>query len=81
MISFGPPIIASALLATSKAISDVKFGIIMDVEASHAIRQAEVGATQTMIERTEERFKAERLAADTAYGCTPEGGIAPKLTC
>ena len=56
-------------------------GIIMDVEASHAIRQAEVGATQTMIERTEERFKAERLAADTAYGCTPEGGIAPKLTC
>jgi transposase len=49
---------------------DVKFGIIMDVEASRAIRQAEVGAAQTMIERTEERFdiKAERLAADTAYG-------------
>jgi transposase len=49
---------------------DVKFGIIMDVEASRAIRQAEVGAAQTMIERTEERFdiKPERLAADTAYG-------------
>src|SRR6202167_1551425 len=31
---------------------DVKFGIIMDVEASRAIRQAEVGASQTMIERT-----------------------------
>src|SRR5499426_1687898 len=49
---------------------DVKFGIIMDVEASRAIRQAEVGAARTMIERTEARFgiKPERLAADTAYG-------------
>ena len=49
---------------------DVKFGIIMDVEASRAIRQAEVGAAKTMLERTEECFdiKPERLAADTAYG-------------
>ena len=49
---------------------DVKFGVIMDVEASRAIRQAEVGAAKTMIERTEERFdiKPEWLAADTAYG-------------
>src|SRR5262245_19054952 len=49
---------------------DVKFGIIMDVEASRAIRQAEVGAAKTMIERTEQRFdiKPERLAGDTAYG-------------
>src|SRR6202022_4576133 len=49
---------------------DVKFGIIMDVEASRAIRQAEVGAAKAMIERTEDRFeiKPERLAADTAYG-------------
>jgi transposase len=49
---------------------DVKFGVIMDVEGSRAIRQAEVGAAKTMIDRTEERFglKAERLAADTAYG-------------
>jgi transposase len=31
---------------------DVKFGIIVDVEASRAIRQAEVGAAKTMIERT-----------------------------
>src|SRR5262249_33973714 len=48
----------------------VKFGIIMDVEASRAIRQAEVGAAKTMIERTEQRFdiKPERLAGDTAYG-------------
>jgi hypothetical protein len=52
---------------------DVKFGIIMDVVASRAIRQAEVGAAKTMIERTEKRFdiKLERLAADTAYGSAP----------
>ena len=49
---------------------DLKFGVIMDVEASRAIRPAEVGAAKTMIERTEQRFdiKPERLAADTAYG-------------
>jgi transposase len=49
---------------------DVKNGIIMDVEASRAIRQAEVGAAKTMIERTERRFdiKPAYLAADTAYG-------------
>jgi IS5 family transposase len=49
---------------------DVKFGIIMDVEASRAIRQAEVGASRTMIERTEARFgiKPQLLAADSAYG-------------
>jgi IS5 family transposase len=49
---------------------DVKFGIIVDVEASRAIRQAEVGAAKTMIERTEQRFdlKPVYLAADTAYG-------------
>jgi transposase len=49
---------------------DVKFGVIMDVEASRAIRQAEVGASRTMIERTEVCFgiKPNWLAADTAYG-------------
>jgi transposase len=49
---------------------DVKFGIIMDVQATRAIRQAEVGAAKTMIERTEECFdiKPAYLAADTAYG-------------
>jgi len=35
---------------------DVKYGIIVDVEASRAIRQAEVGAAKTMIERTQQRF-------------------------
>jgi len=49
---------------------DVKFGVIVDVGASRAIRQAEVGGAKTMLERTQERFgiKPDRLAADTAYG-------------
>jgi IS5 family transposase len=67
---------------------DVKFGVIVDVQASRSIRQAEVGAARTMIERTEERFglKPERLAADTAYGAASmlnwlveEKGIAPHI--
>ncbi len=56
---------------------DVKFGIIMDVEASRAIRQAEVGASQTMIERTEACFgiKPAWLVGDTAYGARPPTSI------
>jgi transposase len=52
---------------------DVQEGVILDVEASRAIRQAEVGAARTMIERTEKRFglKPQRLAGDTAYGAAP----------
>jgi hypothetical protein len=52
---------------------DVKFGIIMDVEASRAVRQAEVGASHTMIERTAACFgiKPEWLVGDTAYGSAP----------
>jgi transposase len=52
---------------------DVKFGIIMDVEASRAVRQAEVGASRTMIKRTEACFgiKPEWLVGDTAYGSAP----------
>ncbi len=49
---------------------DVKFGVIVDVEASRAIGHEEVGAARTMIGRTQERFglKPKRLAADSAYG-------------
>src|SRR5207247_3628052 len=52
---------------------DVKFGVIVDVEATRAIRQAEVGAAKTMIDRTEQRLglKPQRLAADSAYGPAP----------
>ncbi|HET9574247.1 MAG TPA: IS1182 family transposase [Methyloceanibacter sp.] len=67
---------------------DIKFGIIMDVEASRAIRQSEVGASQTMIERTEKKFgiTPDWLVADTAYGSAPNlhflvdvKGIAPHI--
>ena len=49
---------------------DTQHSVIMDVEATRAIRQAEVGASQTMLNRTEERFgiKPDWIAADTAYG-------------
>jgi transposase len=49
---------------------DTSNAIIVDVEASRAIRQAEVETSRAMIDRTEERFglKPKRLAADTAYG-------------
>ena len=52
---------------------DVQCGVIMDVEASRAVRQAEVGAARAMLERTEERFgfKPQRLAAGSAYGSAP----------
>src|SRR5215470_7389910 len=52
---------------------DVRCGVIVDVEASRAVRQAEVGAARTMLERTEECFglKPQRLAADSAYGSAP----------
>ena len=57
-------------LSTDTGEVYVKFGIIMDVEASRAIRQAEVGASRTMIDRTEATFgiKPNWLVADTAYG-------------
>lgn len=67
---------------------DVQDAVIVDVEASRAIRPAEVGAARTMIERTAERFdlKPGRLAADTAYGSArmlawlvDEQGIAPHI--
>jgi hypothetical protein len=49
---------------------DLKAAVIVDVKASRPVRQAEVGAARTMLERTAERFglKPERLAADSAYG-------------
>jgi hypothetical protein len=45
---------------------DVKFGVIVDVEASRSIRQTEVGAAKTMIERGTLRPKAG--AACRGYG-------------
>src|SRR5271154_6837040 len=49
---------------------DLKAAIIVDVEPSRPIRQAEVGAARTMLDRVDQRFilHPERLAADSAYG-------------
>src|SRR3954454_13525194 len=49
---------------------DTENAVILDVEATRAIRQAEVGASRTMLDRTAQRFglKPQRLAADSAYG-------------
>ncbi|MCP4314907.1 MAG: IS1182 family transposase, partial [Hyphomicrobiales bacterium] len=67
---------------------DTDNAIIVDVEASRAIRQAEVGATRTMIRRTRDTFGLypEILAADTAYGAAEnlnwlvnEEGILPHI--
>ena len=67
---------------------DLDHAVIVDVEASRAIRQAEVGAARTMIDRVQDRFGLypERLAADTAYGSAEmlgwlvhERGIEPHI--
>jgi transposase len=49
---------------------DLKNAVIMDVEATTAVRQAEVGAAKTMIDRTAEQFDVtpSRLVADAGYG-------------
>jgi transposase len=49
---------------------DLKHAVIMDVEATTAIRQAEVGAAKTMLDRTAEQFDVQpsRLVADAGYG-------------
>jgi len=49
---------------------DLDHAIIVDVEPSTAVRQAEVTAARTMIERAREHHDLwpARLAADTAYG-------------
>jgi transposase len=67
---------------------DLKHAIIVDVEATTAIRQAEVTAAKKMIERTSDRFDLhpDRLAADTGYGSAEmlgwlveEQGIEPHI--
>ena len=67
---------------------DLDHAVIMDVEATTAVRQAEVGAARTMLDRTRDRFGfwPERLAADTGYGSAEnlawlvhERGIEPHI--
>jgi transposase len=68
---------------------DVENAIIVDVEATTAIRQAEVLAAKRMIERSMERFDLypARLLGDSAYGSAEmlgwlvyEHGIEPHVT-
>jgi transposase len=49
---------------------DLKHAVIMDVEATTAIRQAEVGAAKTRLDRTAEQFDVtpSRRVADGGYG-------------
>jgi hypothetical protein len=49
---------------------DTQRAIILNVEATPARWTAEVAATKTMLERTQECFglKPQRLAGDAAYG-------------
>ncbi|CUH76213.1 hypothetical protein TRM7557_00770 [Tritonibacter multivorans] len=49
---------------------DTDHGVIVDVEATRSIRQAEVGSTKTMLKRVKAKFDLhpEHLIADTAYG-------------
>jgi transposase len=49
---------------------DTDNGIILDVEATPALRTPEVWSTKTMIERVKDRFgiEARKLIGDTAYG-------------
>ena len=67
---------------------DTDNAVILDVEATRSIRQAEVAAVQTMVDRVSETFdlKPERLIADTAYGSgsmldwlVKKRGIAPHI--
>ena len=52
---------------------DLDAGIIVDVEATPAHRNAGGRITKTMIDRVEQRFgiKPDRLIGDTAYGTAP----------
>jgi transposase len=68
---------------------DLDNAIIVDVEATTAIRQAEVTAAKRMIDRTMERFDLypARLAGDSGYGSAEmlgwlvyEHGIEPHVT-
>src|SRR5437763_700985 len=67
---------------------DLKCAVIVDVEASTAVRQAEVTAQRRMIDRTQEHFGLwpGRLAGDAGYGSAEnlawlihERGIEPHI--
>ncbi len=81
----GPTFLAYA----TNYLVDTDHAIIADVEATRAIRQAEVGEARTMIERVMDRFglHPERPAGGSAYGAAEmpgwlaeDQGIEPYVT-
>ncbi len=52
---------------------DTDHGVILDVEGTRSIRQAEVGSTETMLTRVKDKFDLvpDWMIADTAYGSGP----------
>lgn len=67
---------------------DTDHAVILDVEATRSVRQADLGAMQTMVDRVSDTFDLtpERMIADTAYGTGPllewlvkDRGIAPHI--
>ncbi|MEP3130700.1 MAG: IS1182 family transposase, partial [Anderseniella sp.] len=67
---------------------DTDNAVILDVEATRSVRQAEVGAARVMIDRVAQSYNLhpQRLIADTAYGSAAmldwlveERGIAPHI--
>ncbi|WP_439144192.1 IS1182 family transposase [Planktotalea sp.] len=52
---------------------DTDYSVIVDVEATRSIRQAEVRSVRTMLGRVKDTFDLhpERIIADTAYGSGP----------
>lgn len=67
---------------------DTDNAVILDVEPTRSVRQAEVAAVKTMIDRVQKMhdLMPERLIADTAYGSGPmldwlveKRGIAPHI--
>jgi transposase len=75
--------------SSANYLVDLDNAVIVDVEATTAIRQAEVTAAKRMIDRTMERFDLypARLAGDSGYGSAEmlgwlvyEHGIEPHVT-
>ena len=69
-------------------LTDLDHVVIVDVEATTSVRQAEVTAQRRMIERTQDRFgiRPQRLVADASYGdaanlawLVEDKGIAPHV--
>ena len=83
--SWGGPAVYSYCI---NYLVDVQHAVIVDVEPSTAVRQAEVTAAKTMLERSQNQHALwpERLIADTGYGSAEmlgwlvyERGIEPHI--